>query len=88
MIIETNTDLYRAIRNNWLAQQLSNSSMHRLKTQFIHCLEENKAHLISNRRLQRRNKVQFEDVLGVVYGVDYIKFETEKDFLLFILKYS
>ena len=88
MIIETNTDLYRAIRSSWLAQQPSDSSIHHHKTQFIRCLEENKAHLYSNRRLQRRNKVQFEDVLGVIYGVDYIKFETEKDFLLFILKYS
>lgn len=87
MIIETNTDLYRAIRASWLAQQPSDSSIHHHKIQFIRCLEENKAHRISNRRLQSRNKFQFEDVLGVIYGADYIKFESEKDYVMFLLKY-
>ena len=87
MIIETNTDLYRAIRASWLAQQPSDSSIHYHKIQFIRCLEENKAHRISNRRLQSRNKFQFEDVLGVIYGADYIKFESEKDYVMFLLKY-
>ena len=87
MIIETNTDLYRSIRSSWLAQQPPDSSIHYHKTQFIHCLEENKAHLVSNRRLQSRNKFEFEDVLGVIYGGDYIKFETENDYVMFLLKY-
>lgn len=88
MIIETNTNLYRAIRNNWLAQQLPNTSIHKHKWHFATWLHENNAHIISDRRLQHRTKGQFEDVLGIVYGLDYIKFDSAQNFLLFILKYS
>ena len=77
MIIETNTNIYRTIRTTWLAQQPPDTSIHKHKWHFAHWLHENNAHIISNRRLQNRNEVQFEDVLGVVYGIDYIKFESE-----------
>ena len=88
MIIETNTNLYRAIRHNWLLKQPSDRAVHLHKLNFIQCLNQNNAQLISNRRLQSRDKFQFEDVLGVMYGVDYIKFNDEQSYLLFILTYS
>lgn len=79
MIIETDSDLYHAIKSNW-RKQASNAGLR----DFSSWIEHHQGMVHVNRDFHHRDLIS--DEAGIVVGLDYIWFDQEKDYLIFILK--
>ena len=80
MIIETNINLFYDITNVW------NHSARWENCNFFDWLRKQGATVDRSRRKLTPDSESYDDTV-ILHGIDYIKFESEQDFLLFILRY-
>ena len=94
MIMETNTNLFRNIKDDWMRQARQKydpvyCSYHSLKYEFFDWIKEQGAIINRSRRKLSQGTLPFAyDDTTIIPGTDYIEFVDERKYLLFMLKYS
>lgn len=95
MIIETNSKLFRNIKDTWLKDTCAKKnrnpqycSFYELKYEFFDWIAEQDAIINRSRRKCSQGTLPFAyDETSIIPGTDYIEFVDEYKYLLFILKY-
>ena len=93
MIMETNTELFRKIKDNWFEQANLKAnrqySYWELKHEFFDWIKEQGGTINRSRRKESPRTAPFAyDENTLIPGTDYIEFTNEREYLLFVLKYT